>query len=53
MWNDQFGDRMNESVFIGIALNAADITQQLNKCLLTDEEMISDWRKFDDNLPKF
>jgi len=53
MWNDQFGDRMNEIVFIGIALNAADITQQLNKCLLTDEEMILDWRKFDDNLPKF
>lgn len=53
MWNEQFGDRMNEIVFIGSSLNAADVTQQLNNCLLSDGEMNMNWKKFDDNFPEF
>jgi len=53
LWNDKFGDRMNEIVFIGTSLNAADVTQQLNKCLLSDEEMKMNWIEFEDNFPEF
>jgi G3E family GTPase len=53
MWNDEFGDRMNELVFIGSSLNEVDVTQSLNKCLLTDEEMKMNWKKFFDPLPEF
>lgn len=53
MWNDEFGDRMNEIVFIGTSLDSVEITQQLNKCLLSDEEMKMNWKKFADPLPKF
>ncbi len=53
LWNDEFGDRMNEIVFIGTSLNTADVTQQLNKCLLSDEEMKMNWIEFEDNFPEF
>lgn len=44
---------MNEIVFIGTSLDSVEITQQLNKCLLSDEEMKMNWKKFFDPLPKF
>jgi G3E family GTPase len=53
LWNDEFGDRMNEIVFIGTSLNAADVTLQLNKCILSDEEMKVNWIEFEDNFPEF
>ena len=53
LWNDEFGDRMNEIVFIGTSLNAADVTLQLNKCILSDEEMKMNWIEFEDNFPEF
>lgn len=52
MWNDEFGDRMNELVFIGSSLNEVDVTQSLNKCLLTDDEMKMNWKNFFDPLPE-
>lgn len=53
MWHDEFGDRINEIVFIGSSLDSVEITRELNKCLLTDEEMKMNWNNFPDPLPKF
>ncbi|MED3881004.1 GTP-binding protein [Priestia megaterium] len=52
-WNEQFGDRINELVFIGIDMNEAEIIKTLDHCLLTTEEMNQDWATFKDPLPKF
>ncbi|MCY9661870.1 GTP-binding protein [Paenibacillus chondroitinus] len=50
-WDATYGDRMNKVVFIGIEMDRADITASLDGCLLTDDEMLSDWHQFDDRLP--
>ncbi|RBN42923.1 cobalamin biosynthesis protein CobW, partial [Priestia megaterium] len=42
-WDEQFGDRINELVFIGIDMNTAEIIETLDRCLLTNEEMNQDW----------
>ena len=47
-WDAQFGDRRNQVVFIGIHLEKAAIEAQLDACLLTDEEMRTDWTTFPD-----
>jgi len=52
-WNEQFGDRINELVFIGIDMNEDEIIKTLDRCLLTTEEMNQDWAAFKDPLPKF
>ncbi|MBU3572087.1 GTP-binding protein [Priestia aryabhattai] len=52
-WDEQFGDRINELVFIGIDMNEAEIIKTLDYCLLTTEEMNQDWTTFKDPLPKF
>ena len=36
---EEFGDRRNELVFIGVNLDEKRITDTLNECLLTEEEM--------------
>ncbi|TRX59184.1 GTP-binding protein [Fulvivirga sp. M361] len=38
-WDKQWGDRMNELVFIGQDINKVGITADLDKCLLTDLEI--------------
>ncbi|WP_255238143.1 GTP-binding protein [Salipaludibacillus sp. LMS25] len=48
-WDDQFGDRQTELVLIGIDMNQADVTESLDQCLLTDDEMTIDWN----TLPAF
>ncbi|KRD93974.1 cobalamin biosynthesis protein CobW [Bacillus sp. Root239] len=52
-WDEQFGDRINELVFIGIDMNKAEIIETLDHCLLTNEEMHQNWATLKDPLPKF
>ncbi|WP_316803180.1 GTP-binding protein [Pedobacter nototheniae] len=39
-WNADFGDRINELVFIGQELDIEQLKNNLNSCLLTDSELI-------------
>lgn len=52
-WDDEFGDRQTEIVWIGIDLDQEEIEASLDDCLLTDEEMTMDWSTFKDPLPRF
>ncbi len=47
-WDKEFGDRRVQLVFIGIKINQAEISEKLDQCLLTDEEMGLDWKSFAD-----
>lgn len=38
-WDKRFGDRLNEIVFIGQDMNKKKLFQQLEKCLLSEEEL--------------
>lgn len=52
-WVDGIGDARQEMVFIGMNMNAAAITEQLNNALLTDQEMQQgpeQWRNYVDSL---
>lgn len=50
-WDGQWGDRLNEIVFIGVSMNRADIEARLDRCLLSAEEMQQDWNEFNNPLP--
>lgn len=50
-WDEQWGDRMNEIVFIGIGMDRAALETRLDRCLLTAEEMSQDWKQFNNPLP--
>lgn len=52
-WDPLYGDRMTEMVFIGVHMDHDDLTQRLDHCLLTDQEMADDWSKMIDPLPAF
>jgi G3E family GTPase len=52
-WDETFGDRMTELVFIGIDLSKDEVETSLDGCLMTDEEMASDWSVLKDPLPAF
>lgn len=52
-WDSVYGDRMIELVMIGIDMNQTEIEESLDKCLLTDQEMIEDWSTLRDPLPPF
>lgn len=47
-WDDQFGDRHTNLVFIGTDLDEAAITKELDQCLLTPSEFDSDWSQLED-----
>ncbi|MBS5911238.1 GTP-binding protein [Paenibacillus macerans] len=50
-WDDTWGDRMTELVFIGMNMDQKDIEARLSRCLLNEEEMKQDWNKFNNPLP--
>ena len=52
-WDDTYGDRITELVFIGIDMNRKKIEQSLDYCLLTEQEMYEDWGTFHDPIPSF
>ncbi|MGG3927920.1 GTP-binding protein [Metabacillus fastidiosus] len=52
-WDENFGDRQNELVFIGIEMDEQEIIKSLDNCLLTDIEMQEQWNQFTDTLPPF
>lgn len=54
VWDEQFGDRRQELVFIGIDMDAAALRARLDECLLTDQEMAlgpEHWKCFEDPFP--
>jgi G3E family GTPase len=51
MWAEEFGEKMNELVFIGIDMDQQEIIEGLDKCLLTEQESKQDWSQFADPLP--
>ncbi|NWO06246.1 MAG: GTP-binding protein [Alteromonadaceae bacterium] len=53
-WVEPFGDMRQELVFIGQNLDQADITRQLDECLLDDEQLLagkSFWQTLNDPFP--
>jgi G3E family GTPase len=52
-WDSEFGDRMTELVMIGVEMEIGEIVDSLDKCLLTEEEMLMNWADLSDPLPPF
>ncbi|GGF15006.1 zinc transporter [Halobacillus andaensis] len=52
-WDDTYGDRLTELVFIGIEMDQKKIIETLDQCLLSEREMEEDWKTFADPLPEF
>lgn len=50
-WDAVWGDRMTELVMIGIGMEQSLIEQELDDCLLTDQEMQLDWSTLNNPLP--
>ncbi|MFP8956717.1 GTP-binding protein [Natrialbaceae archaeon A-CW3] len=52
-WDDEWGDRGSRLVLIGTEMDHESIRAHLELCLLTDEEMNTDWAAFEDRFPTF
>ncbi|MBU8545205.1 MULTISPECIES: zinc metallochaperone GTPase ZigA [Roseomonadaceae] len=53
-WQEPFGDRRQEIVFIGIGMDEAGLRRQLDACLLTEREMKGGpkaWTRLEDPFP--
>ncbi|KTG10568.1 cobalamin biosynthesis protein CobW [Haloprofundus marisrubri] len=47
-WDEQWGDRGIQLVFIGREFDQEPLVERLNDCLLTDAEMDEDWNEYPD-----
>ena len=55
-WVEPFGDMRQELVFIGQGLNQDKITELLDQCLLSDDDLLKGrkhWSKFEDPFPEW
>eukprot|EP00873_Tetraselmis_striata_P018137 jgi/Tetstr1/438401/TSEL_026967.t1 len=55
-WHPEWGDRMQELVFIGIAMDEGGMIERLDRCLLTEEELAAGpdaWSEYMDPLPEW
>ena len=50
-WDEEWGDRRVELVFIGTGMDEASLRDRLDDCLLTDAEMATDWAAFENPFP--
>ena len=56
LWVEPFGDMRQELVFIGQELNQKEITNKLNDCLLSEEEVLKGkayWKTLKDPFPEW
>ncbi len=54
-WHPEFGDRQQEIVIIGQGINEKKLTEMLDECLLTNEELklgSSYWKNYQDPFPE-
>ncbi|TKC19580.1 GTP-binding protein [Robertmurraya kyonggiensis] len=47
-WDETFGDRKNEIVLIGIDMDKELVKSSLDRCLLTEDEMLQNWKDMRD-----
>ena len=52
-WEEPYGDRHTRLVLIGTEMDHDEIRDQLEECVLDDEEMDADWSAFKDRFPEF
>jgi G3E family GTPase len=55
-WQEPFGDRRQQLVLIGIEMDEEYLRQQLDSCLLTNDEMVAGaqiWKEYPDPFPNW